>query len=350
VAIVEAREGKDAYDHLGAGHGLDAFVFVDVQPKSQRLERPRIEVVTAKDLVSRPDPRRAAELLGPLLIRGERLVIGGHTGHGKTTFAFRMLAAAIGGREFLGFTGAGSLRALIIDAEQSERSIKRKLLDADLGRSDVEVLPIQAGLSLNDPADAGALDEVFAAGAYDIVLIDPLYKLHTGEANDERAMTDLMRQLDAWRQIHGFALVLPAHLRKPVQRGKPTIHDVSGHSATTWSAETVIGIEKTGHGRARLHFWKSRDGDFAIGASWNLIFDDIEGFLRAPEDERPKQRAVDKIREALVTQPGLTYKELQAATGLGDKSVRDAVTQLGCDKNGTPVRCSLPVLADAAAR
>jgi hypothetical protein len=54
------------------------------------------------------------EVLGALLVEGARLVVGGHTGHGKTTVVMQMVKAISTGGEFLGYQGSGG-RVLVVD-------------------------------------------------------------------------------------------------------------------------------------------------------------------------------------------------------------------------------------------
>ena len=60
----------------------------------------RLEVTTARALCALPDPAASDELLGPLVMRGNRLVLGGHTGEGKTTMALAIARAIALGKEF----------------------------------------------------------------------------------------------------------------------------------------------------------------------------------------------------------------------------------------------------------
>ena len=52
-------------------------------------------------------PARSDELLGPLLVRGQRLVLGAHTGEGKTTLALQIVRASSTSGELLDWQGAG---------------------------------------------------------------------------------------------------------------------------------------------------------------------------------------------------------------------------------------------------
>lgn len=241
-----------------------------------RARVPRIQVQTARELCSITLPSQD-ELVGPLLVRGNRLVVAGHTGEGKTTFALQLIRAYLGGDRFLKWQprdGVRVCRALVIDAEQGVRTVQRRLREAGVHESDtLDYIRVPDGLNLDDSAEADQIEETLANKKYDVVVLDPLYKLHKGEMTDERAAVELMRQLDHWREKYHFALILLAHCRKPAQGYPFTIHDVFGSTALSRGAEIVLGLQRTGVGTSRLHFFKDRDGDLPVGESWELLFD-----------------------------------------------------------------------------
>jgi Bifunctional DNA primase/polymerase, N-terminal/AAA domain/Primase C terminal 1 (PriCT-1) len=291
---------------------------------------PTFEVLTARATCELPDPDGSDELLGPLLMRGNRLVIGAHTGEGKTTIALQIVRAVTTSSGFLDWTGAGG-RALIIDAEQGLRTIKRRLREAGLGESDsIDYIRAPDGLALDsNDAHVAAVAAVLEAGSYSVVVADPLYKLHTGDSNEERAAVDLMRRFDAWREQYRFALVLPVHCRKPPAGAKFSMHEMFGSTAYLRGAEVVVGLQRLRDGYSRMHFFKDRDGDLPIGAKWGLLFDRETGFRRDPEDENPKQNATEQVRELLEEQPKMTTAQLVAATGYADRTVRKALSEIG---------------------
>lgn len=240
-------------------------------------DAPDIRVYTAEELrdLVLPD---LDELVGPLLVRGNRLVVAGHTGEGKTTFALQLVHAAISGNKFLQWKGRGGCSVLVIDAEQGLRTIQRRVLEAGFDGVHPHFVRVPDGINLDNNAEANLVEEVIANGAYDIVVLDPLYKLHKGELTDERVSVDLMRRLDAWRERYKFGLVILAHCRKPPPGVPFTIHDVFGSTAVLRGAEVVLGLQRTAPGSSVLHFFKDRDGDLSVGEAWELHFNTERGF------------------------------------------------------------------------
>lgn len=317
----------------------------DGPPGSPEVDqREPLRVITAKALCALPEPPEADELLGPLVVRGSRVVVGAHTGEGKTTLGLQLVKAVVTAEAFLDWTGTGG-RALVADAEQGLRTIKRRCDERGLADCDaVDYLRAPDGLRLDsDARELAELEELLATGDYSLVFADPLYKLHAGDSNEERQAVDLMRRLDALRARHHFALILSVHLRKrQPQSGRFTIDDIFGSGAYLRGAEVVLGLQRVRPGYARLHFFKDRDGDLPVGEAWGLLFDREEGFRRDPQDEEPRQTAAARIRELLESDPGMTLDQLRSATDCAERTVRDALRSVGAVSSGRPKRWELP--------
>jgi hypothetical protein len=273
-------------DRLDAGYAR-----VRAKAESRPVAEP-FAVYTTRDLCGIPDPPTSDRLLGPLVMRGSRTVIGGSTGEGKTSFALAILAAIVGKREFLGWKGAGG-RGLVLDLEQGIRTAKLRVQEVGLADSvAVDYVRVPDGLALgHDPAQAAAVEQLLAAGEYAAVLLDPYYKAHRGDSNEEGPTRDLMRLLDRWREDYGFGLLLPAHTRKPLDpNAKFTIHDIAGSAVLVRGAEIVLGIRLVADGYSRLYFFKDRDGvdDLPVnplgGKGWGLFFDKTRGYRRDTKD------------------------------------------------------------------
>jgi hypothetical protein len=312
----------------------------------------RLEVRTTRAVCELPDPPKSDELLGPLLARGSRLVLGGHTGEGKTTAGLAIVAAVACGESFLDWRGAGG-RALVIDAEQGLKTIKRRLREAGLDRCEyVDLARTPDGLSLNSCDEhVAAVEEALTGKDYAVVLADPLYKLHSGDSNAEREAVDLMRRFDAWREQFAFALVLLVHCRKPPPGSKFTMHEFFGSSAYLRGAEVVVGLQRLRAGYSRLHFFKDRDGDLPVGEAWGLLFDREHGFRRDPDDGKPRETAPDKVRALLEEEPSLTEAQLREATGYAERTIRQALKALDAEYETGPDKTrywSLPGDSEAA--
>lgn len=265
------------------------------------------------------------EILGKLGMAAGRLVIGGDSGDGKTTAVMGMVGAVAHGTRWLDWRGCGGT-VLVFDLEQGLRTVQRRLKEAHLDESEaVRYYRVPDGLALDSSErQASWLEGLVLEHRPVMVVVDPLYKAHTGDSNDERAMIDLMRRFDRWRDEHGFWLVIPMHLRKmQPQQGKPTMNDVFGSGSLVRGAEMVLGIKKTAPGHSTLYFWKDRDGDLSEWREWKLLFSHSTGFERDPQDIEPP---VDQqIRDAFLSAGGaiLSVKQIEGMTGASDRRLRD---------------------------
>jgi AAA domain len=251
-----------------------------------------IETITARELHELPEPDGTAELLGSYVRRGQRTIIVGDTGEGKTTLAGQMIRGIVAGDHMLGQVGAGEGPAVIIDLEQGIRTAKRMIRTVGLHeRDDVHIAQLPDGLALDANSEhVRAVYALLERLRPVVVALDPYYKLYEElDPNEERGVVRLMRFLDRVRVEFDFALILPAHPRKdqPGRVGirRLTIHDVAGSGALTRGAEVVLAIERGNPGYARLRVLKDRDGDLAVGQAVGLIFDREEGFRLDPREQ-----------------------------------------------------------------
>jgi hypothetical protein len=231
--------------------------------------------------------------------------------------ALQIVRAVAARAEFLDWRGAGG-RVLVLDAEQGLRTVKRRLREAGLDESDgVDYVRVPDGLALDsEEKHVAEVERLLDAGRYSLVVADPLYKLHTGDSNDEREAVDLMRRFDGWRERHGFALLLPVHCRKPVPGMKFSIHDLFGSSAYVRGAEVVLGLRRVSDGYAKLHFLKDRDGDLPISTAWGLLFEQDAGFRRDPNDGVVRDLRADLL-ELIADGEWWTLNKLRKPSGVG---------------------------------
>lgn len=319
-------------------YGLDDFndVYYDgplddlPSPNGQHDPPFKLQALTARELLAIPDPPEEDLLLGPLVLRAARTIIVGDTGHGKTTLALQVCAAILTGDELLGYQGAGAGPVMFVDVEQGLRSIKRGLRESGLhDRDDVIYVAQPDGLELDrNEHHRQALEQAVAEHKPSVLSLDPYYKAHRGEANEERAVTDLMRYLDRLRDQHRFALLLPAHPRKDRESSptrKLTLHDVSGSGAAVRGAEVIIAIERLSYGYARLRILKDRDGDLPVGEAWQLTYNRQQGFQK---DEERSEESIEKRILADETGDWRTSKEWAAVIGLRHMETKRTLERL----------------------
>lgn len=155
-----------------------------------------------------------------LLAAGERLLLTGGEGHGKSTL-LRMVAfcTAIGVHPFGGYL-VPPRSVLVIDVENTRSQVQagfrgmraaasaRGLPDPD------ENLRIECrteGLDLGNRADATWFAETVGTNRPALVITGPLYKLHTGDPNDEKPARAIASAIDRVRARHNVAVIVETH-------------------------------------------------------------------------------------------------------------------------------------------
>jgi len=169
-------------------------------------------------------------LVPGLLEHGERIVLTGAEGSGKSVLVSQFAGALCGGlHPFTGnLLGKGSrtLRVLVVDAENSEVQTKRRyrriVRNVDEARITAGVEPADwrnnffvecrpEGLDLTKGADLTWLEHAVSATAPDLLVLGPLYRLHAGNPNDEQMARELVGAIDSVRVRHNTALITEAH-------------------------------------------------------------------------------------------------------------------------------------------
>ncbi len=184
------------------------------------VERVADEAMTLDEFCDQDIPD-ADWVISDLLARGERLVLTGVEGFGKTTLLRAIAVCVAAGLDPFTLRSAEPRRVLYVDCENPVGIMARKLGDIrrvirirsrDTGtRFWVKRYP--QGMDLANPRDRLELHHLCTAFTPDLLVIGPAYKLYIGGAGAREE--DLARQvtsaLDVLREEFGFALLLEHH-------------------------------------------------------------------------------------------------------------------------------------------
>jgi hypothetical protein len=162
-------------------------------------------------------------LVPGLLERGERIIITGSEGLGKSFVISQFAACLAAGMHPFTATRLGSggneLQVLVVDCEnglsQSRRRFRQIVQRLEGGgdegwRKNLRIELRPNGLNLLG-SDAAWLERKVATNTPDLLVVGPLYRLHYANMNDELAARELVAVLDGIRTRHGCALLSEAH-------------------------------------------------------------------------------------------------------------------------------------------
>lgn len=232
------------------------------------------ELVSLDDFLSIRD---SYDWLVPgLLERGDRVILTGAEGFGKTELTTQLVMSVAGSLH--PFTGSpteyGEPRVLIIDCEnpegQTRRRYRRIAGAIDSARAMWEAPPLDwgkrvkiemrtGGLNLLDPGDAAWLESTVANASPDLLALGPLYKLHNGNVNDAEQMGQMLRTIDRLRERHGFALITEAHASKSQNGSGQRTMEPEGSAVFLRWPEFGMGLRRNKdnpHDVADIAFWR----------------------------------------------------------------------------------------------
>ncbi|MGH3504651.1 MAG: AAA family ATPase [Nocardioidaceae bacterium] len=202
-------------------------------------------------------------LIPGLLERGDRLMLTGAEGLGKSTI-LRQIAVltAAGLHPFRSNRTASATRAVIIDCENSERQVKRKLRplhsQACISGADPgpRVLVECTGrLDLTRDRDLADIHHLLDAMNPDLCVIGPMYRLSPKALNDDTDAAPVLAALDTIRD-RGVALLLEAHAGHGLDGHGKRNYRPRGSSALMGWPEFGYGMAGSEDGTAELVPWR----------------------------------------------------------------------------------------------
>lgn len=223
------------------------------KPQPQ-VESPALpEIYTLDQLLASTDP--PYDWLVPGLIeRGDRLILTGLAGKGKSTLFRQMGAQLAAGIHPFGGEPFDPLRVLIVDCENSRRQVRRKvdrLRDA-AGRGDLLQFVFRPdGLKLNVDQSAAWLERLVDAARPEILVIGPVYKMASGNPKDEEPAKAVAECLDYLRTTYGFGLMMEAHTPYADSTTKGAKRVERPYGASLWERWPEFGLFLSPDGHLR---------------------------------------------------------------------------------------------------
>jgi hypothetical protein len=151
--------------------------------------------------------------------RGDRIILTGGEGGGKSTWERQIVVCLAAGIHPVTFDRIPPQRAMLIDLENGRMHLRRTLRPlVDLARRQgdfeadrLRILHRPQGLDLADLTDVAWLTDKVLAANPDLLVIAPLYKLHTSALDKEEAARGITHVIDAIRTKAACAVIIEAH-------------------------------------------------------------------------------------------------------------------------------------------
>lgn len=267
IATRLLRESQDTAAHPSQAAQAAAEAIKDIQTGNAG----RLTTKTLRQILEAPDDNDW--IIPNLLEKGDRVVITGFEGGGKTTWVRQMAICMAAGIHPTTLNHLEKpLTVLVVDAENSEKQWKRQTrgmhrVAAQYGlRDPQDSIHIKAGERLDITKDAtlGEIHRLIDDHEPDILAIGPFYKLVSTGVNNDQEAAPLIMALDSLRE-RGVALMMEAHAKKGDSSQAQRDLAPRGSAALMGWPEFGFGLHPTSEESSTVVRWR---GDREQGRDW----------------------------------------------------------------------------------
>ena len=178
---------------------------------------PQIDALTLRELLALEDEPYDWIIPG-MLERGDRLILTGEEGQGKSMMLRQIAVAAAAGLHPFGRGRITPVKALIIDAENSERQVRRsmRVLAAAIGTRgrrephDHVMIECTGRLDITSDMTLSRIHQTIDAQQPDMIVIGPMYRLAPRAIQTDDEAVPLLAALDTIKD-RGICLLIEAH-------------------------------------------------------------------------------------------------------------------------------------------
>jgi hypothetical protein len=296
VRIVEPVAGKDAADHLAAGHGLDDFVPLSESPATVAGDSSINGTVKAADV----HPIPVEWLWTDRIPLGMVTVFTGFPGAGKSTILYDLAAR----------TSREGKAVLVATAEDHLAAVVRPRLEA--AGANLELVHIVTD-ELTLPDDVGKLSGWVTNLGVAMFMLDPLVAFigETVNTHRDHHVRRVLAPVGDVAEATGAAGVVVVHTNKGM--GADPLLRVSGSIGFTGAARSVViaAEDPQDDGRRIFAVVKSNLAEMPPALAYRLVGEEL------PEGIRTSR--VDWLGEA----PEIDVRELLSVRDLEERSSRE---------------------------
>lgn len=285
VYTVLPAEGKDASDHVAAGHSLSQFKEID----TSQIVEPRFQTITSIELADKQFPQLEYVIPGILPVGVSLLVAPPKVG--KSWLCLQLAHAFATGGKMFGHIETGKPRpVLYLSLEDSERRLKSRLDLAEYSaHENLEFATGLQGLNIIE-----LLTEWLSIHETEspLVIVDILGKVMPPTSGNQNQYLHETQVIGAMKavidEVNNAALILVHHTRK--QGSEDFIDRASGTQGLVGAVDTILFVERERQQkRATLHV-TSRDVE---ENEYSIVFTDLcQWVLDGSSIEEAKSSAV----------------------------------------------------------
>lgn len=201
------------------------------------------DIVTFSELQDLP--ALSPEIIHGILRKGHKMLISGASKAGKSFLLIELAICITTGRKWLGFQCEKG-RVLYVNLEVDGASFLHRVRDVQKIIAPGEQLPLDVWNLRGEPAEINRLAPRLIRRAqnkhYDLIILDPLYKINEGEENSATDMAKFFNQLDRICKQLGVSIACCHHHSKGAQGGKFSIDRASGSGVFARDPDALLDM------------------------------------------------------------------------------------------------------------
>jgi 5S rRNA maturation endonuclease (ribonuclease M5) len=238
VSITEAMNGcKDVTEHFAAGGTLETLIET-VPATVEGKESYGMDILDAIEREIKP----ASFVIPHVLASGDRWLLTGFEGHGKSTFCRQLAIQVAAGIHPWTHQDIEPQKVMVVDSENHPDQVLESWQDM-IGRAVRHGRPIERGMlilqeewdneiNLNEPAGKRWLLERVNAHKPALVVIGPLYNLANKDLSEHAVVNEMKSAINEARGIHGTAFIMEHHA--PHRAGADKERSVRPYGSSTF--------------------------------------------------------------------------------------------------------------------
>lgn len=217
VSICEAMNGcKDVTDHFNAGGTIDTLIET-VPALVEGKESYGMDILDAIEREIKP----ASFVIPRVLAQGDRWLLTGFEGHGKSTFCRQLAVQVAAGIHPWTHEEMEPQKVMVVDSENHPDQVLESWQDL-IGRAARAGRPVQRGMlilqeewdneiNLNESTGKRYLLERVNAHKPALVVIGPLYNLANKDLSEHAVVNEMKSAINEARGICGSAFIMEHH-------------------------------------------------------------------------------------------------------------------------------------------
>ena len=204
------------------------------------------EIVAFSDMIDNP-PEEVPELIHGILHVGCKMIITADSKAGKSCMAENLAICIAEGKPWMKKFQCEKGRVLYIDLELSRRAIYdrtqliRKELEVTSKIPNLEFFPLR-GYAESLEALLPKIVRRARSKNYSAIVIDPLYKIQSGDENSAEALSKFCNALDRLARETGAALIITHHHPKGHAGDRKAIDRGAGSGVIARDADAIIDL------------------------------------------------------------------------------------------------------------